>query len=66
MADTDYQAKIGTGRDENRTPLWQVVPIPVPFSNYDVLQCTYSTFFPNNLMLDEAAEDLLGRIRRKL
>ena len=32
MADTDYQAKIGTGRDENRTPLWQVVPIPVPFS----------------------------------
>ena len=67
MADTDYQAKIGTGRDENRTPLWQVVPIPVQFSSYDVLQCTYSSaFFPNNLMLDEAAEDLLGRIRRKL
>ena len=51
MADTDYQAKIGTGRDENRTPLWQVVPIPVPFSvgitvsdfcNFKCLYCNHS------------------------
>ena len=51
MTDTDYQAKIGTGRDENRTPLWQVVPIPVPFSvgitvsdfcNFKCIYCNHS------------------------
>lgn len=28
----DYQKKIGTGRDENRTALYKVVPLAVPFA----------------------------------
>lgn len=48
---SDYQKKIGTGRDENRTPLWQVVPLPVPFSvgitvsdfcNFKCIYCNHS------------------------
>lgn len=32
MPETGYQQKIGTGRDENRTALYQVVPLTIPFS----------------------------------
>lgn len=28
------KGKIGTGRDENRIPLYQVVPLKVPYRDY--------------------------------
>ena len=70
---SNHQGKIGTGRDENRTELYRVVPLAVPFSiglnlcdycNFKCVYCWHSVggFKHPHMMSYDAYQEIADQI----